>query len=112
MLTHKSGFRLLHCGDSGPCDEIESRAHSSDAILLEMGMPDIGNFPYHHTPSDIASFSKRHPEKKILVTHSFASGVDRGSGFLKPNLPTNVHQLEDRDYMVVNEDGSFEMRRG
>jgi len=46
------------------------------------------------------------------VTHSFASGVDRGSGFLKPNLPTNVHQLEDRDYMVVNEDGSFEMRRG
>ena len=24
-LTHVSGFRLLHCGDSGPCEEIERR---------------------------------------------------------------------------------------
>ena len=112
VLSHKSGFRLLHCGDSGPCDEIENRAHSSDAILLEMGMPDIGNFPYHHTPSDIASFSERHAEKKILVTHNFASGGDRDSGFLKPDLPPNVHQLEDGDHLVVHEDGSFEMKGG
>ena len=47
-LIHETGFRLLHCGDSGPCEEIEKRASSADVVILEMGMPDIGEFPHHH----------------------------------------------------------------
>ena len=49
-LTHDTGFKVLHCGDSGPCKEIEERAEHSNIVILEMGMPDIGNFPYHYTP--------------------------------------------------------------
>lgn len=110
-LAHKSGFKFLHCGDSGPCDEIENRASTADVILLEMGMPDIGDFPHHHRPSDVTSFSERHRDKVILVTHNFASGANVDSGFRKPILPSNVHQLEDGDYLMIGEDGSFKIMR-
>jgi len=40
-LVHSSGFRLLHCGDSGPCDEIEQRAANAiEAVNLVAGVLD------------------------------------------------------------------------
>ena len=42
-------------------------------VILEMGVPDIGEFPYHHRPSDVISFVQRHPDVKVLVTHNYAS---------------------------------------
>ena len=106
-LVHKSGFRLLHCGDSGPCNEIEERSSRADVVILEMGVPDIGDFPYHHRPSDVVSYSRRHPNVKLLVTHNYASSKGAESGFTMPELPESVHQLEDGDWLEVNEDGSF-----
>ena len=108
-LTHKSGFVLLHCGDSGPCDEIEKRAKNADAIILEMGMPDIGNFPYHHTPNDVRYFSKRFPNKLILVTHNYASSKNNSEGFTIPDLPESIHQLEDGDAIFVDDMGQIEL---
>ena len=108
-LTHKSGFVLLHCGDSGPCDEIEKRAKNADAVVLEMGMPDIGEFPYHHTPNDVRKFSERFPETLILVTHNYASSENHLDGFPIPNLPERIHQLEDGDAILIDENGSVEM---
>ncbi|MBK70618.1 MAG: hypothetical protein CMB53_04420 [Euryarchaeota archaeon] len=108
-LTHVSGFRLLHCGDSGPCEEIERRAVGADVVVLEMGMPDIGEFPHHHRPSDVISFGERHSEAKILVTHNYSSGEGNESGFPMPFLPESIHQLEDGDVLEIDQNGDFRM---
>ena len=108
-LIHETGFSLLHCGDSGPCEEIEKRASIADVVILEMGMPDIGEFPHHHRPSDVISFEERHPEVKILVTHNYSSGKGNESGFPIPNLPNSIHQLEDGDTLEIDRNGNFTM---
>tara|TARA_B100000212_G_scaffold198916_1_gene150077 strand:- start:790 stop:1593 length:804 start_codon:yes stop_codon:yes gene_type:complete len=107
LLLHKSGFNFLHCGDSGPCDGIESLAEIADVILLEMGVPDIGSFPYHHTPSDVIAFQGRHPGKTVLVTHNYSSANGIDTGFQRPELPPPIIQLEDGDSLVVSDDGTF-----
>jgi hypothetical protein len=106
-LTHESGFRLLHCGDSGPCPEIERRAEGIDAVILEMGVPDIGDFPYHHRPSDVISFGERFPETKIFVTHNFAKSPSSELGFEIAELPTGIIQLNDGDSIEIADDGNF-----
>jgi ribonuclease BN (tRNA processing enzyme) len=108
-LIHKNGFVLLHCGDSGPCEEIERRAENADVVILEMGVPDIGEFPYHHTPRDVKEFTKRHPNKLVLVTHNYASSKNNEDGFPIPNLSENVHQLEDGDAITIDEKGNLEL---
>ena len=110
-LVHESGFRLLHCGDSGPCDEIDNRAKRADVIIVEMGMPDIGEFPHHHRPSDVVSLASRNSHAKILVTHNYSSGRGFEGGFEIPDLPDTICQLEDGDSLIVDEDGSFEVIR-
>ena len=104
---HQSGFRLLHCGDSGPCSEIESRAKGADVVLLEMGMPDIGEFPHHHRPSDVIAFWKRFPDTKVLVTHNYAKSPESEFGFDIPELPEGIVQLNDGASIDVHEDGNF-----
>ena len=101
-LKHKNGFVLLHCGDSGPCDEIEKRARNADVVVLEMGMPDIGNFPYHHTPKDVKEFSERYPDTLVLVTHNYASSKNNSEGFPIPDLSEKIHQLEDGDAIIIS----------
>ena len=108
-LTHESGVKILHCGDSGPCEEIEKRAESADIIILEMGMPDIGNFPYHYTPNDIRKFSKKYSRSSILVTHNYASSRDSLEGFRIPELPEGVYQLEDGDAIEIDDFGEIKI---
>ena len=108
-LTHNTGFKLLHCGDSGPCKEIEERAEHSNIVILEMGMPDIGDFPYHYTPSDVIEFSKKFPKSLILVTHNFASSKNISKGFKIPELPKEVFQLEDGDAIEINQNGEIKI---
>ena len=108
-LTHNTGFKLLHCGDSGPCKEIEERAENSNIVILEMGMPDIGDFPYHYTPSDVIEFSKKFPKSLILVTHNFASSKNISKGFKIPELPKEVFQLEDGDAIEINQNGEIKI---
>jgi ribonuclease BN (tRNA processing enzyme) len=108
-LTHNNGFVLLHCGDSGPCDEIDKRANNADIVILEMGMPDIGNFPYHHTPKDVRDFTERYPDTLVLVTHNYASSKNSSEGFSMPNLPKKVHQLEDGDAILIDGNGKINL---
>ena len=108
-LTHNSGIKILHCGDSGPCVEIERRAKNADVVILEMGMPDIGDFPYHYTPSDVVKFSNKFPGKLILVTHNYASSKNFSEGFQPPILPKEVCQLEDGDAIEINQNGEIEI---
>jgi len=108
-LVHESGIKILHCGDSGPCEEIEKRAKSADIIILEMGMPDIGNFPYHYTPNDIRKFSKKYLTSLILVTHNYASSRDSLEGFRIPDLPERVYQLEDGDAIEIDDSGGIKI---
>ena len=108
-LTHNSGIKILHCGDSGPCLEIEKRAKNADVVILEMGMPDIGDFPYHYTPNDIVKFSNKFPGSLILVTHNYASSKNFSEGFQPPILPKEVCQLEDGDAIEINQNGEIEI---
>ena len=108
-LTHNSGIKILHCGDSGPCLEIEKRAKNADVVILEMGMPDIGDFPYHYTPSDVVKFSNKFPGRLILVTHNYASSKNFSEGFQPPILPKEVCQLEDGDAIEINQNGEIEV---
>ena len=108
-LTHNTGIKVLHCGDSGPCEEIESRAESADVVILEMGMPDIGKFPYHYTSNDVINFSNKFPKSMVLVTHNFASSKNISEGFRVPELPKEVYQLEDGDAIEINENGEIKI---
>jgi len=108
-LTHNSGIKILHCGDSGPCLEIEKRAKNADVVILEMGMPDIGDFPYHYTPSDVVKFSNKFPGRLILVTHNYASSKNFSEEFQPPILPKEVCQLEDGDAIEINQNGEIEV---
>jgi ribonuclease BN (tRNA processing enzyme) len=108
-LTHNTGIKVLHCGDSGPCEEIEIRAESADVVILEMGMPDIGTFPYHYTPSDVIDFSNKFPKSLVLVTHNFASSKNISEGFRVPELPKEVYQLEDGDAIEINQNGEIKI---
>ena len=111
-LIHQSGFRFLHCGDSGPCEGIESRAARANVILVEMGVPDFVQSPHHHTPSDVIAIAERHPEAMILVTHNFASGTDETEGFDLPDLPEEIRQLEDGDVLdIISKNEFFIVRK-
>ena len=110
-LTHRDGVRILHCGDSGPCQEIEDRAPESQIVILEMGVPDFVKSPFHHNPSDIMSFSRRHPETRILVTHNYAKSPESRQGFEIPDLPNEILQLNDGDSIVIGEDASISVKK-
>lgn len=111
MLKHSSGFRLLHCGDSGPCEEIDCRVGEADVVIVEMGVPDFVDSPYHHTPSDIESLSKKFPETKILVTHNYSNSGDFRHGFESPDLLPNIHQLIDGDKLIIDDKGDFILKK-
>ena len=106
-MIHSSGLTILHCGDSGPCEEIEKRASGSDIVILEMGVPDFVNSPFHHNPSDIESFVNRHPDATVLVTHNFSRSPSSKGGFEIPKLPEKVVQLKDGDSLKISDEGSF-----
>ncbi len=108
-MVHESGLTILHCGDSGPCQEIEDRSSESDVVILEMGVPDFVDSPHHHNPSQVISFSERHPHAMVLVTHNFSRSLDSDSGFEVPELPVGIHQLNDGDRLEILDDGELEL---
>ena len=108
-LMHESGITILHCGDSGPCQEIEERAPDSDVVILEMGVPDYVDSPHHHNPSQVISFSERHPHAMVLVTHNFARSPDSNHGFELPELPSGIQQLNDGDRLEIDDDGELSL---
>ena len=111
MLTHSCGFRLLHCGDSGPCEEIDYRVGQSDVVIVEMGVPDYVDSPYHHKPSDVEDLSNKYPGVKILVTHNYSNSGNFRHGFKSPNLSSNIHQLDDGNKLIINGKGDYILKK-
>lgn len=107
LLTHESGFTILHCGDSGPCEEINQRAENVDVILVEMGVPNFVESAHHHNPKEVSKLAQRFPKSTVLVTHNFSRGEGEMDGFEIPQLPESIIQLEDGDYLDISTDGSF-----
>ena len=85
----KENFVLVHCGDSGPCENIERLAPEADVMIIELGIPDYVDSPYHYTPSRLRDLAKRNPETMFLATHNFSQSGD------KAELPDNVIEVED-----------------
>ncbi|MEC8927487.1 MAG: ribonuclease Z [Candidatus Thermoplasmatota archaeon] len=87
----KGGFILVHCGDSGPCENIERLAPEADVMIIELGIPDYVDSPYHYTPSRLTALALENPGTTFLATHNFS---DKG---VSSNLPKNVIEVEDGD---------------
>lgn len=87
----KDGFVLVHCGDSGPCENIERLAGEADVMIIELGIPDYVDSPYHYTPSRLTKLAQVNPETIFLATHNFSEGGENC------DLPNNVIEVEDGD---------------
>ena len=87
----KDGFILVHCGDSGPCENIEHLAPQADVMIIELGIPDYVDSPYHYTPSRLRDLALRNPDTIFLATHNFSESGDNSE------QPDNVIEVEDGD---------------
>ncbi len=99
VLTHKSGFKIMHTGDSGPCEAIESRVGECDVVVIELGVPDNVVVPSHFRPQTLTELANKFPQTIFLVTHHYADDINSGKKpYLSndlPNLPDNVIQVRD-----------------
>jgi ribonuclease BN (tRNA processing enzyme) len=109
VLTHSSGLSVMHTGDSGPCEAIESRVGKCDVVVIEMGVPDHVPFSQHYSPKSILNISQNNPNTIFLVTHTF---LDDPSSPLAaiisnelPKLPPNVIQISDGDKFLLDSSG-------
>ncbi|MDP6899349.1 MAG: ribonuclease Z [Candidatus Thalassarchaeaceae archaeon] len=103
-LEHKDGFVLVHCGDSGPCQNIENLADEADVMILDLGIPDFVDSPYHFSPKTLSEFAMQHPDTIFMATHNYCNGIeidsDKVGGYPMVTLPSNVIQTEDGDTFV------------
>lgn len=108
LLRHESGFTIMHTGDSGPCDAIESRVGNCDVVVIELGVPDNVVVPTHYRPETLSELANKNPSTIFLATHHYADDFNSGKKpYLSdklPNLPSNVIQVVDED--------SFEWKNG
>lgn len=92
QLTHSSGVIIIHCGDSGPCEEISSRAGSADIVIIEVGVPDQVPTEMHFKPSSLRTLAEQNPTTTFLATHLFTDENQKIGG-----LPDNVFEVSDGD---------------
>ncbi|MDP6906505.1 MAG: ribonuclease Z [Candidatus Thalassarchaeaceae archaeon] len=101
LLRNSEGFTIAHCGDSGPCENIEKLAKNTNIMIIEMGIPDSVNSPYHYSPSRLTKLANKNPNTKFIATHnyanSFGSEPESETQFVLEKLPSNVVQAEDGD---------------
>lgn len=96
-LVHESGFRIMHCGDSGPCEAIDTRAAACDVVVVELGIPDEVPYDLHFRPRTLTELAEAHPEVVFLATHHYAADPLAGGEDELPTLPANVLQVRDGD---------------
>lgn len=101
LLRHEDGIRLMHTGDSGPCEAIASRAIDSDVVVIELGVPDHVLTPHHFRPETLSQLARSCPDTIFLATHTYAddpqSGREPSLTDVLPELPANVVQVRDGD---------------
>jgi ribonuclease BN (tRNA processing enzyme) len=109
VLTHSSGLSLMHTGDSGPCEAIESRVGRCDVVVIEMGVPDHVPTSQHYSPKSILDISQKNPNTIFLVTHTFlddpSSPLTAIISSVLPKLPPNVIQISDGDKFLLDSSG-------
>ena len=97
-LKHVSGLILLHCGDSGPCNEIEIRASRAHVVIIELGVPDEVPTEMHFKPSTLKRLANDNPNTIFLATHLYTNNHEEIT-----NLPDNVIQVQDGDIFDIND---------
>ena len=99
LLVHDSGFQLMHTGDSGPCEAIATRAHTCDVVVIELGVPDHVDTPYHFSATKLATLANNCPETTFLITHTWLDdpACERPPILTDelPPLPTNCLHTSD-----------------
>jgi ribonuclease BN (tRNA processing enzyme) len=99
LLEHESGFRLMHTGDSGPCEAIASRGRSCDVVVIELGVPDYVDTQYHFSPSKLTTLAKNCPTTTFLITHTWLDdpACERPAILTDdlPDLPANCIHASD-----------------
>ncbi len=94
-LQHSSGTKIMHCGDSGPCEAIEERAGEADVVILEVGLPNHVKNDLHFSPSTAADLIGNHPNTKFILTHLFMPDPNVKSGTKLPPMPKNAVWAND-----------------
>jgi ribonuclease BN (tRNA processing enzyme) len=92
QLDHSSGLTIIHCGDSGPCEEIEQRVGDADIVIIEVGVPDGVPTDFHFKPSSLTELANNNPSTIFLATHLYTTKDEEIS-----DLPDNVIQVQDGD---------------
>ena len=108
LLTHTSGFRIMHTGDSGPCDAIDSRIGSCDVVVIELGVRNNVVVPTHFRPDTLSDLANKFPKTIFLATHHYADDINSGK---KPYLSNDIPTLPDTVIQVVDEE-KFEWSDG
>ena len=109
IMTHDSGMKIMHTGDSGPCDAIATRAGDCHVVVMEMGVPEEVVIPSHFRPSTVTTLANDNPGTIFLVTHTWLDdpNCERKPIISNelPQLPDNVIQVSDGDRFSLNADG-------
>ena len=109
LMRHNSGFTLMHTGDSGPCEAIASRAPNCDIVVIELGVPDHVDTPYHFRPETLSNLATSCPDTIFLVTHTYTddprSGLTPSITDEIPELPQNTIQVSDGDVFDWGSEG-------
>lgn len=100
VMKHESGFKLMHTGDSGPCESINGKVTDCDVVVIEMGVPDWVDTKNHFSPSKITTLAEENPSTTFIITHTY---IDDPNSIHEPllsselpGLPTNCIQASDR----------------
>ena len=105
VFEHKSGFKIMHTGDSGPCESIENRINSCNVVVIEMGVPENVQIPFHFRPSTLTELAVKSPDTIFLITHTYVDDSTKLEPILTnliPNLPSNMNNVRDGDRYVWN----------
>ena len=97
VLTHESGLRIMHTGDTGPSEAVEARLDACDIVVIELGLPDGVPYDKHMQPTDLRALAEAHPTTLFLATHHFVGDPRVEAGAALPELPANVMQVRDGD---------------
>ena len=106
LMTHKNGWKMLHSGDSGPCEELWKRVAKCKLVIIEMGIPEWVDTDTHHKPSDIDKIASMNPDTLFVITHTY---IDEDYEIVTkeiPNLPSNVIHGSDNMVFSIDEYGN------
>ncbi len=95
FLEHETGLKLVHSGDSGPCETLWNQIKRADLAFVEMGIPEYVESEMHHKPSSILKLANENPSCEIIVTHTYIDSEYEILTKTLPSHPANVRHPND-----------------